>query len=196
MQGIWHNFENVHHNKKWYCATLWNAAVIYHTELLTYCLTGRQTHLEQCYWSLATVDYHQRVLVILPVDFSPIFNQNRVLIMKFRHHNNDFMNHLKHTRAHTHTGLMALFPGLPGKAGTRKVKPIWILLKQETVTGSGISWAMCKSASHSRPCQYPTTRFLQAGFPFLPPNQQRQSTEGKYHFKVGYVYGRWLALTT
>ena len=24
--------------------------------------------------------------------------------------------------------------------GTRKVKPIWILLKQETVSGSGISW--------------------------------------------------------
>ena len=31
------------------------------------------------------------------------------------------------------------FPGLPGSAGTRKVKPIWILLKQETVSGSGIS---------------------------------------------------------
>jgi len=25
--------------------------------------------------------------------------------------------------------------------GTRKVKPNWILLKQETVSGSGISWA-------------------------------------------------------
>ena len=36
---------------------------------------------------------------------------------------------------------MALFPGLPGWAGTRKVKPIWILLKRETVSGSGISWA-------------------------------------------------------
>ena len=35
-------------------------------------------------------------------------------------------------------------------AGTRKVKPIWILLKQETVSGSGISWAICKSATHSR----------------------------------------------
>ena len=33
---------------------------------------------------------------------------------------------------HTHTHLTALFPGLPGWAGTRKVKPIWILLKQET----------------------------------------------------------------
>ena len=42
---------------------------------------------------------------------------------------------------HTHTRLTALFPGLPGWAGTRKVKPIWILLKQETVSGSGISWA-------------------------------------------------------
>ena len=46
--------------------------------------------------------------------------------------------------------LMALFPGLPGWAGTRKEKPIWILLKQETVGGSDISWAICKSASRSR----------------------------------------------
>ena len=33
---------------------------------------------------------------------------------------------------HTHTHLTAIFPGLPGWAGTRKVKTIWILLKQET----------------------------------------------------------------
>jgi len=51
---------------------------------------------------------------------------------------------------HTHPHLMALCPGLPGWAGTRKVKPIWILLKQETVSGSGISWAICKCAPHSR----------------------------------------------
>jgi len=51
---------------------------------------------------------------------------------------------------HTHTHLTAFFPGLPRWAGTRKVKPIWILLKQETVGGSGISWAICKSASCSR----------------------------------------------
>ena len=50
----------------------------------------------------------------------------------------------------THTHRMALCPGLPGWAGTRKVKPIWILLKQETVSGSGISWAVCKSAPRSR----------------------------------------------
>ena len=46
----------------------------------------------------------------------------------------------KHT--HTHTRLTTLCPGLPRWAGTRKVKPIWILLTQETVSGSGISWAI------------------------------------------------------
>ena len=59
---------------------------------------------------------------------------------------------------HTYTRLTALFPWLPGWAGTRKVKPIWILLKQETVSGSGISWAICKSAPHSRQ----TTKVLKA----------------------------------
>ena len=49
-----------------------------------------------------------------------------------------------------HTRLMALFPGLPKWASTRKVKPIWILLKQETVSGSGISWAICKSSPRCR----------------------------------------------
>ena len=37
---------------------------------------------------------------------------------------------------HTHTRLTAFLLGLPGRASTRKVKPIWILLKQETVSGS------------------------------------------------------------
>ena len=46
--------------------------------------------------------------------------------------------------------LTASFPGKPGWAGTRKVKPIWILLEQEIVSGSGISWAVCKSAPRSR----------------------------------------------
>jgi len=54
---------------------------------------------------------------------------------------------------YTHIHLMALCPGLPGWAGTWKVKPICILLKQETVNGSGISWAICKSA----PCTRQTT---------------------------------------
>ena len=81
---------------------------------------------------------------------------------------------------HTHTRLTALFLGLPWSVGTRKVKPIWILLKQERVSGSGISWAICKSASRSRQITTPTPHhsFFTGQMPFLPPNQQRQSTEG------------------
>jgi len=56
---------------------------------------------------------------------------------------------------HTHTLLTAFFPGLPRWAGTRKVEPILILLKQETVSGSGISWARCKYAPCSRQVTMP-----------------------------------------
>jgi len=57
----------------------------------------------------------------------------------------------------THTGLTALFLGLPRWAGTRKVKPIWILLKQQTVSGSGIIWAICKSAPRCRQISTPAS---------------------------------------
>jgi len=88
-----------------------------------------------------------------------------------------------HTHTHTHTRLMALCPGLPGWAGTSKVKPIWILLKQETVSGSGISWAVCKRAPCSRQITTPAphSSIFTGRMPFLPPNQQRQSTEGIAH---------------
>ena len=56
-----------------------------------------------------------------------------------------------------HIRLTALFPGLPRWAGTRKVEPIWILLKQETVSGCGISWARCKSAPSSRQITTPAS---------------------------------------
>jgi len=65
----------------------------------------------------------------------------------------DLAKRRQHT--HTHTRLTALFRGLHGWAGTRKVKPIWILLKQETVSGSGISWAICNSAPSSRQIKTP-----------------------------------------
>ena len=86
-----------------------------------------------------------------------------------------------HVHARTHTRLTALFPGLPRWAGTRKVKPIWILLKQETVSGSGISWAICKSAPYSGQTTTPAPHHsaFTGWMPFLPPNQQRQSIEGK-----------------
>jgi len=48
------------------------------------------------------------------------------------------------------------------------------------VSGSGISWAIGKSAPRSRQIAMPATnRSVFTGrMPFLPPNQQHQSTEG------------------
>jgi len=62
----------------------------------------------------------------------------------------------------------------------QKGKPNWILQKKEKGSGNGITWAICKSAPCSKqtPCQHPTTQFFTGRMPFLPPNQQRQSTEG------------------
>ena len=79
--------------------------------------------------------------------------------------------------AHTH--LTAFCLGLPGWASTRKVKSIWILLKWETMSGSGISWAICKSAPCTRQITMPAPHHsdFTGRMPFLPPNQQRQSTE-------------------
>ena len=82
--------------------------------------------------------------------------------------------------AYTHTRLTALCPGLPRRAGTRKVKTIWILLKQETLSGSGISWAICKSAPRSRQITTPAPHCSVFYRPDALPaaQQQCQSTEG------------------
>ena len=57
--------------------------------------------------------------------------------------------------------LTALFPGLPRWAGTRKVEPIWILLKQETVSGSGISRAVIDRARRHGYCSADMPSFEQ-----------------------------------
>jgi len=89
-----------------------------------------------------------------------------------------------HLHTHTHTCLTALCPGLPGWAGSRKVKLIWILLKQESVSASGISWiyANLHLAPGTKSHQHPTAQFLlfllsfscfskiQIGFTFLVPS--------------------------
>ena len=63
---------------------------------------------------------------------------------------------------HTHTRLTALFP-----------VPVWILLKQETVSGSGISCAICKSAPCSRqtttPAPHQSVFYRPDAFPAAQP---------------------------
>jgi len=83
-----------------------------------------------------------------------------------------------HNQTHTHTCLTAFVRDYLGWAGSRKAKPIWILLKQETVSGSGISWAICNFASSSRQITMsaPHHSVFYRPDALLPPNQQHQST--------------------
>ena len=78
-------------------------------------------------------------------------------------------------RAHTHTCLTALCPGLPGWAGTRK---------ETEARGSEWQWhqlghiQVCTGFQTDNHASTPTAQFFTGRMPFLPPNQQRQSTEG------------------
>jgi len=65
------------------------------------------------------------------------------------------------------------FPGIPRWAGTRKVKTIWILEKQETVSGSGVSWAICKSAPCSRQTTTPLCFYRQDALPAAQPTASK-----------------------
>jgi len=66
------------------------------------------------------------------------------------------------------------------KGKTKKVKTNLDLLEQEIVSGSGICWAIYKSAPHAdNHANIPPLSFFTGRMPFLTPNQQRQSTEGK-----------------
>ena len=84
-----------------------------------------------------------------------------------------------------YTRLTALCPGLPRWAGTRTVKPIRILLKQETVSGSGISWAICTLLQTDNHASTPPLKFfLQAGCPSCRPTKSIKALKAYYekHF--------------
>jgi len=67
---------------------------------------------------------------------------------------------------------------------------MWILLKQETMRGSGITRAICNGvhlAPDRQPCQHPTAQFLQAGFPSCrPTNSVKALKANKVGMQVGY----------
>jgi len=66
------------------------------------------------------------------------------------------------------------------KGKTRKVKTNLDLLEREIVSGSGICWLY--ASLHLIPDNHANiTQFFTGRMPFLPPNQQRQSTESKKH---------------
>jgi len=81
-------------------------------------------------------------------------------------------------------GLTAFFQDNLGKLAPEKQnhsgKTNLDLLEQEIMSGSGISWAICKSAPRFRQITMPALHHSVFYRPdaVLPPNQQHQSTEG------------------
>ena len=81
------------------------------------------------------------------------------------------------TTTHTHTHLFnGPFSGTTRVSRYQKGKPIWILLKQVSVSSSGISWAICKSAPRS---STPPLSFLQAGCPSCCPTNSVKALKAK-----------------
>ena len=83
------------------------------------------------------------------------------------------------------------------------MKPIWILLKQETASGSGISWAIRKSAPRSRQITTPapTTQFFTDRMPFLHPTNSVKALKAHANNNCGspqscdYDFWRWSVAT-
>ena len=97
------------------------------------------------------------------------------------------------SKTHTHTTVLLLVWNMSGstrvsgyqKGKTKKVKTNLDLLEQEIVRGSGICWAIRKSALHAdNHANIPPLSFFTGRMPFLTPNQQRQSTEGEKKSKL------------
>ena len=102
---------------------------------------------------------------------------------------------------YTHTTVFLLFWNMSRttrvsryqKGKIRKAKANLDLLEQEIVSGSGISWAICKSAPHPRqPRNIPPLSFFTGRMPFLLPNQQHQSTVMYIWEKTAVVLDLWI----
>ena len=100
---------------------------------------------------------------------------------------------------HTHP-FNGPFSGTTRVSRYQKGKPIWILLKQETVSGSGINWAVASTGLYAslhlaparRPCSTPSLSFLQAGCPSCRPTNSikalKASTSVLIIFTFSSVY--------
>ena len=89
--------------------------------------------------------------------------------------------------------------------GSRKVKPTWILLKQETVSGSGISWAICKSVPCSRqtttPAPHHSVFYRLDALPAAQPTASKhwryttENTTNEYNRPIIHVIPSWMQFT-
>ena len=113
---------------------------------------------ERCWWNEPLLSCVDRLLHFLQI---LCWNSNQNIHNKLLHHG----------------CLTAPCRGLPGWA-------VWILLKQETVSGSGISWAICKSAPHSRQITKPLSFYRPDALPAAQPTASK-------HWSITATQRRW-----
>ena len=103
------------------------------------------------------------------------------------------MTFLRSVYKHTHL-FNGPLSGTTQVSGTRKEKPIWILLKQETVSGSGIHWAICKSARCSQvtmPASHHSVFYRPDALPAAQPTVSKHCMS-VYKIRFNHVPVIWL----
>ena len=102
-----------------------------------------------------------------------------------------------HTHTHTHP-FNSPFSGTTQVSRYQKGKPIWILLEQETVSGSSLSWAICKSAPSSRhttmPAPHNSVTFQSIKFQnyqTLQPHMTAYSSARMYSLICVIISNKW-----
>ena len=91
--------------------------------------------------------------------------------------------HAINQHTHTHTFNGPFFPGLPGWAGTKEVKPIWILLKQRDGEWQWYQLGymqLCTSIQTDNHASTPPFSFLQAGCPSCCPTNSVKALKASH----------------
>ena len=91
---------------------------------------------------------------------------------------------MQQLHTHTHTRLTAFFPWLPGLAGTRKVKLIWILLEQEKLSGICIRKSAPRSRQKTTPAPHRSVFYRPDALPAAQPTASK-------HWRQSYQQQLW-----
>jgi len=78
--------------------------------------------------------------------------------------------------SHQHNRFMALFPGPPGRAGARR--ELLDFMVQGKINRDTLTIRLGAISTRLTSAHLHIPHFFTGRMPFLPPNQQRQSTEG------------------
>jgi len=129
------------------------------------------------------MDEQSSVLCVI-TNFVSVLHENEISVR--RHIDN---NEIK-PNTHLFNGPLS---GTTPVSRYQKVKVIWTLLKQETVSGSGISWAICKSAPCSRQITMPVPQhpvfYRSDAFPAAQPTVSKHWRQNQTEITL-LTYGK------